>query len=60
MFPVGDEPVILADNLDTPTNITYHDGLLYVSSGLGTPQRLVWTPDGIQPIEGRIYVISGF
>lgn len=44
---------ILADGLDTPTNITYHEGYLYVSTGLGTPGRRVMTPDGtIMPIEG--------
>ena len=38
MFPAdGSEPMILADGLDNPTNITYHEGVLYVSTGLGTP-----------------------
>src|SRR5690606_38527499 len=29
----GGAPVILADDLDAPTNITYHQGALYVSTG---------------------------
>lgn len=61
MYPAdGSDPIILADNIDTPTNITYHDSALYVSTGLGTPNRNVWTPDGIRPIEGIIYKIEGF
>jgi len=61
MYPAGqDEGIILADGLDTPTNITYAAGHLYVSTGLGTPGRNIITPTGIQPIEGMIYRISGF
>ena len=56
MFPVNNSaPVILADGIDTPTNISYHDGSLYISSGLGTPNRPVTTPYGILPIEGTLY-----
>jgi hypothetical protein len=44
MYPVdGGEPIILADRLDAPTNITYHDGSLYVSVGQGTPGRPIWS-----------------
>ncbi len=61
LYPAdGGAPVILADNLDTPTNITYHAGKLYVSSGLGTPWRKIITPDGVGQIEGAIYLIEGF
>jgi prepilin-type processing-associated H-X9-DG protein len=61
MYPVdGGTPIILADGIDTPTNISYADGSVYVSSGLGTPERNVLTPMGILPIEGAIYRISGF
>jgi len=61
MYPVdASAPLILADGLDTPTNITYADGRLYVSSGLGTPGRSVWTAEGIQSIDGTIYMITGF
>lgn len=56
----GSEPVIIADALDMPTNVTYHEGDLYVSTGMGTPNRRVITPQGIQGIEGIIYRISGF
>lgn len=61
MYPAdGTEAIILADGLDTPTNITYADGRLYVSTGLGTPERRVLTPEGIYLIEGVIYLITGF
>ncbi len=62
LYPAaGGDPVVLADGLDTPTNITYADGSLYVSTGLGTPGRSVLTPGGdIVPIEGVIYRITGF
>ena len=61
MIPAdGSETLILADGLDTPTNITYADGALYVSGGLGTPGRNVLTRHGIVPITGRLYRITGF
>ncbi len=59
LYPVdGSEPVILADGLDQPTNITYHDGRLYVSTGQGTPKRRIWSVDGITRITGEIYLIE--
>lgn len=59
MFPFdGGEPVILADNLDEPTNITYHSGELYISVGQGTPQRAIWGNDGLTYIVGEIYKIT--
>ncbi len=59
LYPAdGSTPVVLADALDTPTNLTYADGKLYVSTGLGTPGRMVWTPEGVQPITGTLYVIE--
>jgi DNA-binding beta-propeller fold protein YncE len=61
LYPAdGSPPVILADALDTPTNLTYHDGRLYVSAGLGTPGRAIHTPHGIRRIEGVLYLIEGF
>jgi hypothetical protein len=61
LFPAGDcEPIILADHLDTPTNITYADGSLYVSTGQGTPGRPIWDGDSVTPIVGEIYRISGW
>ena len=51
---------VLADGIDTPTNITYANGALYVSRGLGTPGRKIWTPQGIEALEGEILKISGF
>ena len=52
------ERIILADNLDQPSNLTYHDRRLYVSTGQGTPNRRIWGKDGITRITGEIYVIS--
>jgi DNA-binding beta-propeller fold protein YncE len=59
MFPLDNgEPVILADNLDAPTNITYHAGSLYISVGQGTPQRPIWGDAGLTYIVGEIYKIT--
>jgi DNA-binding beta-propeller fold protein YncE len=59
MFPLDNgEPVILADNLDAPTNITYHEGALYVSVGQGTPQRPIWGDTGLTEIVGEICKIT--
>jgi SMP-30/gluconolaconase/LRE-like protein len=61
MYPENSAaPIILAEGLDTPTNITYAEGRLYVSSGLGTPGRSVLTPHGIDTIDGVLYLIAGF
>ena len=61
LYPAdGRAPRILIDRLDTPTSLTYADGALYVSTGLGTPGRSVHTPTGVRPIEGIVYRISGF
>ncbi len=55
----GDQPQILVDNLDQPTNLTYHDGNLYVSVGQGTPNRPIWSPEtGLTRIVGQIYRID--
>jgi hypothetical protein len=56
----GSDPVILVDGLDTPTHLTYHEGALYVSVGLGTPNREVYTPYGVRAIEGAILRVEGF
>ncbi|MEL6309504.1 MAG: hypothetical protein AAFQ52_15285, partial [Chloroflexota bacterium] len=61
MLPVGSDTLMpLATGLDMPSNITFHEGALYVSIGLGTPQRRVLTPQGIERIDGRIVRITGF
>lgn len=61
MYPAdGGDPVVLADGLDAPSNITYHDGALYVSVGQGTPGRPIIGPDGRTRITGSILRISGF
>ena len=61
LYPAGGgEPLILLDDFDTPTSLTYHDGALYVSSGLGTPGRTVFTPDGLYTISGQIHRLTGF
>ncbi len=61
MYPAdGGNPVILAAGLDAPTNITYHDGALYVSVGQGTPGRPIIGPDGRTTLIGALYRITGF
>jgi hypothetical protein len=61
MYPAnGAAAIILAEGLDTPTHITYAEGRLYVSSGLGTPGRQVYGAESIHSIEGIIYLITGF
>ncbi|HLV33749.1 MAG TPA: hypothetical protein VKY59_01495 [Spirillospora sp.] len=56
----GRAPVILADGLDQPTNITYHDGVLYISAGQGTPGRPIIGPNGRTSIVGEIYRITDY
>jgi hypothetical protein len=59
--PDGGPPRVLADGLDTPTNITVaSDGALYVSTGQGTPGRPIPGPDGPTTIGGEILRISNF
>lgn len=62
MFPAdGSAPLRLAEGLDAPTNITYHDGALYVSVGQGTTGRPILDPDGaLTHITGSIVRITGF
>ena len=59
LYPVdGGDPVVLVTGLDSPTNITYHDGALYVSTGQGTPGRPIDGPAGQTRIVGEIYRIT--
>ncbi len=61
MYPADTSaPIILADQLDTPTNITYHDHALYVSTGQGTPGRNIIGPTGITQIVGEIVKITNY
>jgi hypothetical protein len=61
MFPVdGSEPIQLLQEIDLPTNITYHKGTLYVSVGQGTPGRSIIGPEGRTQITGQIIRITGF
>lgn len=61
MYPAdGSRSVPLVDGLDSPTNITYADGALYVSIGQGTPGRSIIGPAGLTRIVGEIYRISDF
>jgi len=59
MHPAGtDETIILADDLDQPTNITYHDGRLYVSVGQGTPGRRIWADGEMRQITGQLLMLT--
>ena len=47
--------VTIARELDTPTNLSTGEALLFVSTGMGTSGRNIPTPGGdAQPLEGRI------
>jgi len=58
MYPQEGDPLILADQIDTPTNITVGDGVVYISTGLGTPGRSIIGPAGVIPIVGEIFKIT--
>jgi hypothetical protein len=61
MYPTEEgDPIILVDGLDTPTNITYANSALYVSTGQGTPGRSIIGPDGLTNIVGEIYRITNY
>ncbi len=61
LYPAdGSEPVTLVSGLDSPTNITYANGALYVSIGQGTPGRSIDGPGGQTRIVGEIYRITNF
>ena len=61
MYPAdGGSPVVLASGLDSPTNLTYANGELYVSVGQGTPGRPIIGPSGSTRIVGEIYRIADF
>lgn len=45
---------VVATALDTPTNIAIGDGALFVAQGMGTPGRMIPTPQGDRPLHGFI------
>ncbi|MGJ3237144.1 MAG: ScyD/ScyE family protein [Anaerolineae bacterium] len=59
MYPIdGSAPIVIAEDLDAPTNITYHDGDLYVSVGQGTPDRRIWVDGELRHITGQLIKIA--
>ncbi len=59
--PDGGEPRILAEGLDQPTNITAAPGgVLYVSTGQGTPGRPIPGPEGSTVVIGEVIRITGY
>lgn len=59
--PNGGEPRILAEGLDQPTNITAAPGgVLYVSTGQGTPGRPIPGPEGRTVVIGEVIRITGY
>jgi hypothetical protein len=46
--------------LDAPTNITVYDGVLTISTGQGTPGRLIFGDDGRTRIAGQIIQITDY
>ncbi len=58
-YPVdGGDPIVLANGLDQPTNLTYADEALYVSTGQGTPGRPIIGPTGSTTITGELHRID--
>jgi hypothetical protein len=45
---------IVAEGLDTPTNLTLTADSVYVSEGMGTPGREIPAPNGIAKLEGFV------
>jgi hypothetical protein len=59
LYPADDsDKIVLADNLDQPTNLSYHEGVLYISTGQGTPNRPIWGDNGYTHIVGEIYTLD--
>lgn len=59
MYPAVDgDPVVLANGLDSSTNITHTDRALYVSIGQGTPGRRTIGPTGSTFITGESHRIE--
>lgn len=44
----------LITGLDTPSNLAVYDGAIYISEGMGLPDRPIPNPNGIQPLEGFV------
>ncbi len=62
LYPAdGGPPRILVDGLDSPTNVAVTaDGILYVSTGQGTPGRPIPGPEGATTIVGELLSITGY
>ena len=62
LYPTdGRAPSVLADGLDTPTNITLGpEGALYLSTGQGTPGRPIPGPNGPTTIVGEVVRITNY
>ena len=59
LYPAdGTAPLVLANNLDQPTNITHTDNALFVSTGQGTPGRPIIGPTGATSITGELHRIA--
>lgn len=53
----GDTTVI-AEQLDAPTNLAAAPGGFLVAEGMGTPGRMIPTPNGDAPLEGFIELVT--
>jgi hypothetical protein len=62
LFPSNDGPPrVLATGLDAPTNVTLGpDGSMYISTGQGTPGRLIPGPSGPTMIVGEVIRITNY
>ena len=48
------EVTVVAEGLDEPTNLVLAGNVLYIAEGMGTPGRLIPTPEGPRPLDGFI------
>ena len=62
LFPAsGAPPLIIADGLDAPTNVTLGpEGALYLSTRQGTPGRSIPGPNGPRIIVGEVLRITNY
>ena len=49
---------VLAEQLDAPTNLARAPGGFFVAEGMGTPGRVIPTPNGDAPLDGFIELVE--
>jgi glucose/arabinose dehydrogenase len=56
--PATNEVEIVAEGLDTPTNLALGDRGVYIAQGMGTPGRTIPTAGGGAPLDGFIELVN--